>query len=66
MYACMMRKLCLLILSAAAALSFSSCADTAPPKSAENNTGVSQIPWDQPEKWETGSQIPGAEMMNSQ
>ncbi len=65
MYKSMTRKLPLFILSAAAMLSLCSCADTEPPKSADN-TGVSSIPWDRPEKWETGSQIPGAELMNSQ
>jgi len=62
----MMRKLPLFILAAAAMISLCSCADTQSPKSADNNTGVSSIPWDRPEKWETGSNIPGAEMMNSQ
>lgn len=53
----MMRKLCLLLLTAAAMISFSSCADTDPKP--DNNTGVSTIPWDRPEKWENGSSLPG-------
>ena len=62
----MIRKLCLSILFAAAVLPFPACSDTESPKSAENNTGVSTIPWDRPEKWESQSSVPGAEFMNSQ
>ena len=67
MYACMTRKFCLLAVFAAASFCFSGCSDTQePPKTTENNTGVSTIPWDRPEKWEGSSSVPGAEFMNSQ
>ena len=67
MYPRMTRTLSLFILSAAAMLSLCSCADTEQPKSASTtDPGVSSIPWDRPEKWESGSQVPGAEFLNSQ
>ena len=65
MYASMMRKVSLFLFFIVAALSLGACTDTQPPPTAENNTGVSAIPWDKPEKWENGSNIPGAEYMNS-
>lgn len=70
MYECMMRKLCLFTLSAAAALSLCSCADTDSTKTSDNTSttaaGASSIPWDQPDRGENTSQVPGAEFMNSQ
>ena len=59
MYSSMIRKLCLLMLTAVAMMTFSSCADTDPKPDSSNNTGVSSIPWDRPEKWENGSNLPG-------
>ena len=59
MYACMIRKLCLLMLLASAILSVSACSDTETAKTDPNATGVSPIPWDRPEKWENGSSLPG-------
>lgn len=58
MYSAMTRHLCFLLLLAAAAISLSSCSDTQSPD-VTNNTGVSTIPWNRPEKWENGSQLPG-------
>ena len=66
MYPSMMRKLSLFILSAASLFALGACADTQPTKTAGTDPGVSAIPWDRPEKWETGSNLPGAEFINSQ
>ncbi len=58
-----LQKLCLIItLSSAILATFSSCA-TEQPKTAlisdPDSHAESSIPWNKPEKWETGAQVPG-------
>ena len=57
------RKLCLTIALLSATLaSFSSCATEKPQTALINDPDAhaeSSIPWNKPEKWETGAQLPG-------
>jgi hypothetical protein len=58
-----LRKLCLTIALLLAALAgFSSCATEKPQTALISDPDAraeSSIPWNKPEKWETGAQIPG-------
>ena len=57
------RKLCLTIALLSATLaSFSSCATEKPQTALIDDPDAraeSSIPWNKPEKWETGAQLPG-------
>lgn len=59
----MMRKLSFFLLMAAAVSLLPSCASDQPKQDADSQ--VSTIPWDRPEKWENGSNVPGASMMGT-
>ena len=54
----MIRRLCYFVLAVISASILASCADTSTPKQ-DDSGQVSSIPWNRPQSWENGSNLPG-------